>query len=712
MAEFDDLLIEIGTEELPPKALATLSNALRDNLVSGLKQAGLAHAEVHPYATPRRLALVIEGLQTTQADRANERRGPALQAAFDGDGRPTKAAEGFARSCGVAVEDLQQLETNKGVWLVHRSVVAGKSVAELLPPLLEQALAKLPIPRPMRWSDGSAEFVRPVHWLVLLFGKEVIPATLLSVDSGRETRGHRFHHPAGLFLEDPRAYAPLLESEGHVMPDWDGRREAIRAQVVAAANEVGGHALMDPALLDEVTGLVEWPTAVVGSFDEKFLDIPAEVLISSMQGHQKYFPITDGDGKLKNHFITISNLESRDPSAVVSGNERVIRPRLEDAAFFWNQDRKRPLLERRDALKNVVFQRQLGTLFDKTERVTALTEHLSVRLGAADGIGSRAGLLSKCDLLTNMVKEFPELQGTMGRYYATHDGEDAAVADALEDQYLPRFAGDVLPGTTVGQALAIADKLDTLVAIFGIGQAPSGARDPFGLRRAALGVLRILIENRLELDLRETLTLAVNPFPAGVLRDDTSQQVYDYMMERLRGYYVDQSHGQATSIDEFEAVLALHPASPLDFHRRLDAVRAFRKLDAAASLAAANKRIANILRQAGDQVADQIAPELFELAEENELHQQAEACATDADQQMARGDYQGVLAGLASLRVAVDSYFDQVMVMADDPAVRGNRLALLTRLRGLFLQVADISRLQAPSSKPKPKPKQKPTDKE
>lgn len=690
MADFQDLLIELGSEELPPKALRPLSDALREQLLAGLEQAGLKHGEVHSYATPRRLAVLVEQLQAAQAERHSERRGPALQAAFDGDGNATKAAQGFARSCGVEVEQLQQLETDKGSWLVHRSVTPGQQTTDLVPAILQQALSKLPIPRPMRWGDRDAMFVRPVHWVVLLFGDHVIDAELLALKAGRHTHGHRFHHPQALYLENPRAYAPLLESEGHVMVDWQQRREAIRAQVAATADGAGGHAVMDGALLDEVCGLVEWPTALRGSFDEKFLEIPSEVLISSMQGHQKYFPVTDGNGRLLPCFVTVSNLESRDPSQVVAGNERVIRPRLQDAAFFWGQDRKRTLHDRLEGLKQVVFQRQLGSLFDKSERVAGLTEVLAVQFGVEAGFGARAAMLSKCDLLTDMVKEFPELQGTMGRYYALNDGERADVADALQDQYLPRFAGDSLPSGPIGQALAIADKLDTLVGIFGIGKPPSGAKDPFGLRRAALGVVRSVVENGLPVDLQETLQQAVAGYPEGSLSTDTAEQVYAFIMERLRAYYLDRG----AQHDEFEAVLALKPSSPVDFARRLQAVRAFRELDAAASLAAANKRIGNILRKSEDRRKATLDPALFVDAEESALYQQAQASGVRTAELLRDGDYSAVLEHLAGLREVVDAFFDKVMVMAEDPALRANRLALLKHTRALFLEVADISKLQ------------------
>ena len=685
-----DLLIEIGTEELPPKALQPLSKALATGMLKGLEQAGLTHADVTLYAAPRRLALWIKDLQTAQPARSNERRGPAARAAFDADGNATKAAQGFARSCGVNVEQLGKLETDKGSWLVYRSVEPGKQAAELVPGLLEQALKGLPIPRPMRWGSREAMFARPVHWVVLLLGDSVIDAEILSVRSGRNSYGHRFHHPAALYLETPAAYAPLLETEGHVVVDWPQRREAIRAQVVAAAASAGGEAILDEALLDEVTGLVEWPNAVLGRFDERFLAIPSEVLIATMQGHQKYFAVKACDGILLPCFITISNIDSADPAAVIEGNERVIRPRLEDAAFFWDQDRKQSLHNRLDGLKHVVFQRQLGTLYQKSERIAGLAEALAVDLGAVAGQGARAGMLSKCDLLTGVVKELPELQGTMGRYYALHDGEAEPVAAAMEQQYLPRFAGDELPDSTLGRALSIADRLDTLVGIFGIGQPPTGTRDPFALRRAALGVLRIIIEGELPVSLTALLQQAVVGYPDGTLEDGTADKVYEFMLDRLRAYYLDRS----ASPQEFEAVRVLRPASPLDFDQRLQAVRSFRKLEAAAALAAANKRIGNILRKNPGEVPMRVDVALFEHDAENALFAAAVAAGEDAGAMLANSDYGGVLSRLAALREPIDTFFDEVMVMAEDPGRRGNRLALLTQLRGLFLQVADVSQLQ------------------
>ena len=694
MTEKKDLLVEIGTEELPPKALKRLMEAFGNGIVEGLAKADLAYGAVKRYATPRRLAVLVQELTETQPDRAVERRGPALTASFDEEGRPTKAATGFARSCGVSVDDLEKMESEKGAWLVFRSTQQGVGAAGLIPGIVQEALDRLPIPKRMRWGDLTAEFVRPVHWVVLLFGDETVDTEILSVRSGRETRGHRFHHPERLYLGEPAAYAPLLETEGRVIADFADRREAIRAQVLEAAAENGGRAVIDDDLLDEVTGLVEWPVVVVGNFDPRFLEIPAEALVSAMKGHQKYFHMVGGDGRLMPHFITVSNIDSLDLTVVREGNERVILPRLSDADFFWNQDRKRTLADRERDLGNVVFQQKLGTLGDKTARVADLAQEIAGAIGGDPQFAAEAAHLSKCDLMTEMVGEFPELQGIMGRYYAAHDGRPPEVAQALDEQYMPRFAGDALPGTATGQAVAIADRLDTLVGIFGIGQPPSGDKDPFGLRRAALGVLRIIIEQRLELDLKGLIDTAAAGYQKGnadrVVDGAIREQVFEFMLERLRRYY----HDIGLAPDTFEAVVERLPARPLDFDRRVRAVDAFRRLPEAEALAAANKRISNILRQAEGAIPEQVDADRLEEAAERTLASAVERLEGLVAPLFEQGAYEEALKELASLREPVDTFFDQVMVMAEDPALRGNRLALLKRLSELFLRVADISRLQ------------------
>jgi len=690
MSNKRDLLIEIGTEELPPKALLKLSNAFTAGITEGLQKAGLGFGQVESFAAPRRLAVLVKALEEGQADKEVERRGPALTAAFDGDGNPTKATEGFARSCGVTPDQLETMETDKGAWLIYRSSQSGQPTTELIPAILNEALHRLPIPKRMRWGDLDAEFVRPVHWVVLLFGDDVIDAEVLSVRSGRDTYGHRFHHPAPIYLGEPAAYAPLLETTGRVMADFAKRREAIRAQVMEVAEQAGGKAIIDDELLDEVTGLVEWPLAVVGSFEQRFLEVPPECLISAMKGHQKYFHMVDTEGRLMPNFITVSNIESRRPEYVREGNERVIRPRLTDADFFWNQDRKSTLEARIDSLKSVVFQQQLGTIYDKSQRVGAIAAKIAEVIGGEPELAARAAQLAKCDLMTEMVGEFPELQGIMGRYYAQHDGEPAEVAAALDEQYMPRFAGDALPQGRTGQAVAIADKLDTLIGIFGIGQVPSGDKDPFALRRAALGALRVIIEQGLDIDLLAMLDHAALANTGLFDNDQVVDQVFDFMMGRLKAYY----HDAGVAPDTFEAVLVQRPTRPLDFDARLRAVTAFRALAEAESLAAANKRISNILRKSEEAIPGKVDTALLQDAAEKALHEQVEAMAAKVTPLFAARDYEAALKQLAGLREVVDAFFDAVMVMADEAAIRANRLALLNRLRSLFLEVADLSQLQ------------------
>jgi glycyl-tRNA synthetase beta chain len=691
MTDQRDLLIEIGTEELPPKALKKLSEAFTSGILEGLDKAELAYGSVKSYATPRRLAVLIHNLNTTQSDKAVEKRGPALQSAFDEDGNPTKATEGFARSCGITVDQLEKLETDKGAWLVYRSMQQGRDTAGLIPAIVQESLNKLPIPKRMRWGALEAEFVRPVHWVVMLFGDDVIDAEILCVKSGRDTWGHRFHHPNPIFLGEPAAYAPILETTGHVIADFADRREAIRAQVMEAAASHGGSAVIDEELLDEVTGLVEWPLAVVGSFEERFLEVPPECLISAMKGHQKYFHMVDANGALMPNFITISNIESRRPEYVREGNERVIRPRLTDADFFWRQDKKLKLEDQLERLKSVLFQSKLGSVYDKSQRVSSLAEHIAQVIGGDGKKAARAALLAKCDLMTNMVFEFTELQGIMGRYYATHDGEDTEVAAALDEQYMPRFAGDELPVGKIGQALAIADKLDTLIGIFGIGQLPSGDKDPFALRRAALGALRIIIEKQLDLDLKATLEHSAETSIGLFDNPGVINQVFDFMMIRLKAYYADTG----VAPDTFEAVLAQQPTHPLDFDARIKAVTAFRQLPEAVSLAAANKRIGNILKKVEEAIPASVDPSRFIDAAEKALAAKIETMAGVVAPLFAARNYEAALKELAVLRPEVDTFFDEVMVMADDATVRTNRLALLKRLSGLFLEVADLGQLQS-----------------
>ncbi len=685
-----DLLFEIGTEELPPKALARLEEALAAGIRAGLEQAQLAHGALRSFATPRRLAVLVESVATHQPDRRIQRRGPAVEVAFDAEGRPTRAALGFARSCGTEVEALERLRTDKGEWLLYQAIEPGRPAIELLPGIVAEALAQLPVPKRMRWGAGEVEFARPVHWAVMLYGRVVVEAGILGVHAGRETRGHRFHCPGPLTLESPDEYAQRLLKPGYVLADRGERARRIREQVEACAASVGGRALIEPDLLEEVTALVEWPVALVGHFETRFLDVPPEVLVTTMQDNQKYFPIVDDQGRLLPHFVAVSNIESREPDRVREGNERVIRPRFQDAEFFWNQDRKTPLIARRPKLAEVVFQEKLGSLLDKSDRLMTLAPHIAGQLGRDQSWARRAAELAKCDLLTDMVYEFPALQGIMGRYYALHDGEPEEVAWALEEQYQPKGAGAPLPAHDTGRILALADRLDTLVGIFAAGIRPSGLKDPFGLRRGALGVLRILIEQDLDLDLLELLHEAAARYPRALEAQRVVPEVFDFCVERLRAYYAQQG----IPADSFEAVAARRPTRPVDFDRRIRAVEAFRRLPEAEALAAAHKRIHNILKKA-EQAPGEVSPADFSTAGERHLWEALRTARTEVEPLFTAGEYTRGLERLAALREAVDRFFDEVLVMAEDPAVRRNRLALLSTLAQLFLQVADISRLQS-----------------
>ena len=686
-----DLLVEIGTEELPPKALNKLSQAFANGIKTGFEEANVKFEQVQEYAAPRRLAVIIKQLEQSQPDSDIEKRGPAIKAAFGEDGCPSKAAQGFARGCGVEVEELETLKTDKGEWLVFRSQEKGKATRELVADIVNKSLEKLPIPKRMRWGDSSVEFVRPVHWIVLLFGEKIIEANILGIDSGRDSRGHRFHHPEVITLQSPDDYVHRLENPGHVLVDATVRQEKIRKQAEEAASKLGGTALIDDDLLQEVTALVEWPVAVAGDFDKEFLDVPAESLISSMQDHQKYFPVVDKDKKLLPHFITISNIDSKDPAKVKLGNERVIRPRLGDAKFFWEQDGKKKLESHIDALDKVVFHAKLGSVGDKSRRVANIAEAIAKQLGENTQFAKRAGLLSKCDLMTEMVNEFTDLQGIMGRYYAEKDGEPADVATALDEQYMPRFAGDDLPTTKTGQIVSVADKIDTLLSIFAIGLKPTGEKDPFALRRATLGVLRILIERNLALDLKQLLTLAAKELKGIVDATKVIDDVFNFMLERLRVYYTSKN----ISVDTYEAVLVLKPGQPVDFDRRVKAVNDFRALPEAESLAAANKRIRNILKKIKGERPVNVDVNLFQAQEETNLNKKLTALSTKVNPLFDKGDYKDALQELACLREPVDVFFDNVMVMADDEALKNNRIALLNNLSELFLRAADLSKLQS-----------------
>lgn len=688
-----DLLVELGTEELPPRALSLLMQAFADELASGLDDARLDHGEVRAYASPRRLAVIVEQLSGAQPERPLEQKGPPVSIAFDSDGKALPPAEAFAKKCGVPVAELERTSTPKGEWLSFKSVEPGRPLSELIADIVEAALGKLPIPRRMRWGDSDVEFVRPVHWLVLLHGSDVVDAEIMGVRAGRETRGHRFHAPAPIAVPEPSRYLDVLEKDGYVIADFARRRQLIEAGVAAAAAEIGGTIECSETLYDEVTALVEWPVPLLGRFDASFLELPPETVTSTLMSHQRYFPVADDSGKLTNAFVTVANLESDDPERVRDGNERVIRPRLADAAFFWDSDRARRLDSRIEDLDRVVYQQGLGSLGDKSRRIAALATRLAAESNQEAADVERAAALAKCDLLTGMVGEFPDLQGTMGAYYAAADGETDAVATAIREHYLPRFAGDELPATAAGRLLALADRLDTLAGIFAIGKRPSGNRDPFGLRRAALGIVRILIECEIEIDLKAAIATSVAAQPGERASDaDVAADLYRFVAERLRRYFRDQDPALAT--ETVDAVMAREPVSLLDFAQRLAAVRQFLTLDEAASLAAANKRIANILNKTGGDAEQRtVDTALLGEAAERDLHAALGRAGDDLQPLIAGRDYTAALRTLATLRTPVDRFFDDVMVMADDDALRSNRLALLAAVRCLFLEVADVSRL-------------------
>jgi glycyl-tRNA synthetase beta chain len=687
-----DFLIEIGTEELPPKALYTLMNAFAERLTAHVDEARLTHGTVHAYASPRRLAVCVEALALAQPDRVTTQKGPPVRVAFDQHGKPKAPAIAFAEKCGLAVAELSREVTTKGEWLSCELLEKGALTADIMPALVTKALGELPIPRRMRWGSGDTEFVRPVHWVVMLLGDQVLPARILDVPAGRHSRGHRFLATAPVSISEPANYLLALETDGHVIADFSRRRELVRNGVLAAATEAGGEVVDGESLYDEVAALVEWPVPVLGRFDDAYLALPREVVISTLTGHQRYFPVAHADGHLLPRFITVANIESTDPDKVRDGNERVIRPRLADAAFFWESDRKRTLASRIEQLRDVVYQRELGSLYDKSTRTAVIARAICEQLMVPADTAERAAMLAKCDLLTGMVGEFPELQGTMGQYYAAADGEAAAIADAVGEQYLPRFAGDQLPASFAGQALAVADKLDTIAGIFALGKKPGGNRDPFALRRAALGIVRILIECELDVDLNKLISAAVAVQPKHEQSaTEAASEIYSFITDRLRNYLKDREPGLAT--ETFDAVLLREPASLLDFSRRVAAVQSFVALKEAASLAAANKRIANILKKAELDTAGQVIKKHLVDVAEVTLHAALEESAATVRPLLQQRQYAEALKSLAALKDPVDRFFDEVLVMADDKALRTNRLALLAELRELFLEVADISRL-------------------
>jgi glycyl-tRNA synthetase beta chain len=682
-----DLLFELGTEELPPRTLQTLSVALRDAMVKGIDAAGIPHGKVHDFATPRRLAVRIDACAESAPDRRNERRGPPVNSSFDATGAPTQAALAFARSCGVDVSVLERLTTDKGAWLAFRGIEPGAPTVTLLGAIINQAIAALPVAKRMRWGARTVEFVRPVRSVVLLFGDDVVNIEVLGVKSDRITSGHRFHAPRPIVLKSPKTYESQLRA-AKVIVDFSKRRDSIRAGVRAAAVAAGGTALIEEALLDEVTALVEWPVPVAGQFEQRFLALPREVVIATIQDHQRYFAVENADGRLSGGFITVSNIQSKDPAKVREGNERVVRPRLSDAAFFWEQDRSISLDAHAAKLSGVTFQTKLGTYADKTFRVKALAETIGERISALGHVG-RAAELAKADLMTAMVGEFPELQGTMGRYYAEAQGEPAELALALEEHYRPRFAGDTLPVSKTGQALALADRLDTLTGIFAIEQKPSGTKDPFGLRRSALGVLRILLEGRIPLDLLELLRQAAALQP--VQRAGVADEVYDFIVERLRGLLLERADG--TSAEMIDAVLAARPGSPLDLESRLVALKVFLLQPDAGVLSGLNKRIVNILRKAPPLERSAVVAAALAEPAEIELHRVLGELSDPVRTAIAEQRYGDAFQASLGLRAAVNEFFERVMVMDDNLERRGNRLALLRHVQELLSGVADLSRL-------------------
>ncbi len=685
----ETLLIELGTEELPPKSLKTLATTFFDQIKSQLDSANLEYSDIKWFATPRRLAVKVINLDEKQQDKEIEKRGPAVNVAFDDAGNASKAAEGWARSNGITVEQAERLVTDKGEWLLHKAVQVGKSIEDLIPDMVNQAVNKLPIPKPMRWGSSRTQFIRPVHTLVLMYGDKVIAGETLGVKSNNLVTGHRFHHEGLVTISHANNYETIMQ-DAYVMVDYDERQQLILKQITAVAEEINGVPLLDDDLVDEVTALVEWPVALAGSFDKEFLNVPPEPLIYSMKDHQKYFPVNGKDGKLLNQFIFITNIESKDPNQVIFGNEKVIRPRLADAEFFFKTDKKQKLEDRLESLESVLFQKQLGTLKSKSVRIASLSEFIAGIIGENKQDANRAGLLSKTDLMSEMVLEFPQVQGTMGKYYAQHDGENEAVAQALEDQYKPRFSGDTLPEGNIGCAVAIADKVDTLVGIFGINQQPKGDKDPFALRRAAIGLIRIIIEKQLELDIADLLAKSIELYGDKLTNENTLAEVVEFVLGRYKAYYQEKN----ISVDVIQAVLNNSPTAPLDFDKRINAVTHFKKLPEAINLAAANKRVGNILAKFKGELFANVKAEYATETAEKDLLAVFEQVSAKVKPLTEAKEYQAALTELALLRDPIDTFFDNVMVMADDENVKTNRLTLLNDVRNSFFAIADISVLQ------------------
>jgi glycyl-tRNA synthetase beta chain len=682
----ENLLIEVGTEELPPKSLAKLAVAFKDNIHAQFSDNDFEFSNINWYASPRRLAVMVENLVEYQADKTVEKRGPAVSAAFDSDGNPTKAAQGWAKSNGIQVEQAERLKTDKGEWLLFKAEVKGKSVTHLVAELTEKALKGLPIPKPMRWGQSSTQFIRPIHTMTLLYGTDLVDGKVLGIQSDRLIKGHRFHSDEPFSLDNANDYLTQLEKH-YVLADHEQRKAKVLQQVEAAAKAEGAIADINPELLDEVTSLVEWPVALTASFDQAFLAVPKEALIYTMKDDQKYFPLLDQNGDLKSRFVFVTNIESKDPQAIISGNEKVIRPRLADAEFFFNTDKKQTLGSRLESLKTILFQKQLGTLFEKSERIASLAQTIATMLKVDPALAHRAGLLCKTDLMTNMVMEFPDVQGVMGMHYARADGEPELVALAQNEQYMPRFAGDQLPSSDISLCVALADKLDTLVGIFGIGQIPKGDKDPFALRRASIGVLRIIVEKQLELDLVDLVEASIQTFGDKIKTDGLNPAVTDFVLARFKAWYAEQ--GVNASV--VQAVLINRPTRPADFAARIEAVKSFKSLDVAPALAAANKRVANILSKNADISADKVEPSLLVEPAEIALADAVKLTEAKIQPALEQSDYAAVLTELALLKEPIDAFFENVMVMADDQDTKINRVSLLAKLRSLFLCCADIS---------------------
>ncbi|QIQ22284.1 glycine--tRNA ligase subunit beta [Zophobihabitans entericus] len=684
-------LVEIGTEELPPKSLRTLAESFSANLIDQLNNAGIEHGEVLWYASPRRLALKVLALNDTQPDTQIVKRGPAVAQAFDASGNPTPAAQGWAKGCGITVDQAERVQTDKGEWLSYTLNQKGKPVTELLADMVKTALDKLPIPKAMRWGDKSIQFIRPVHTVTMLYASELIKGTILGIESGNIIRGHRFMGEAEFAISHADEYPEILEQKGKVIADYQKRKAIILEQATAAATKLNGKADLTDSLVEEVTSLVEWPVVLTAKFEEKFLAVPSEALVYTMKGDQKYFPVYDKQNKLLPNFIFVTNIESKDPMQIIAGNEKVVRPRLADAEFFYKTDLKQRLEDHLPRLETVLFQQQLGTLRDKTARIEELSGWIASQIGANELHAKRAGLLSKCDLMTNVVFEFPETQGIVGMHLAYHDKEDSEVAVAINEQYMPRFSGDELPGSLIACAVAIADKMDTLAGIFGIGQHPKGDKDPFALRRAAIGVLRILVEKSLPLDLQTLTEKAVELYGSKLTNQNVVEDVVNFMQGRFRAWYQEQGY----AIDTIQAVLARNPTRPTDFDARVKAVTHFRTLEAASALAAANKRVANILSKVEGELPVKVNTSLIQAGAEGELAKCVVVLHDKLEPYFEAGRYQEALVELATLRQPVDQFFEQVMVMVDDQQLKMNRLALLNHLQALFLKVADISLLQS-----------------